>query len=160
MNKPAKRNMSDSVMNQIKKGDVHMRPRFYFAALSIISIVGIILLGLVTSYMVSIVFFWFRIETSNTMAWGARANLQDTLSTFPWWAIPALLVVLVLLAWIIRKQGTMYRHKFSTVIVAVILVSLIFGLTMSSLGIGSNPGNGQRDSSGVPRGPGGRMQIR
>lgn len=150
--------ISDSVMRQIKQGNVAMRPRLYFAALGIVSIFGIVLLGLITSYLASILFFWIRIQTADTMAWGARANLQEIMNSFPWWAVLLMVIIFGLMVWLIRHQGAMYKYKLSTIVVFVVLVSVISGIILSNLGIGSGPMNRLRDSgSQIQRGPGGRM---
>lgn len=151
--------MSDIVMRQIKQGNVTMRPRLYFVALSALSVVFIVLLSIVSSYLTSIVFFWIRIQTADTMAWGARANLQDAYVGFPWLAIPVMITALIIIVWLIRKQGTMYRYRLSSVVVFVVIVSLIVGVSLSYLGVGSGPIDGPRDDRSTQRGPGGRGQI-
>ena len=131
-----------NVMQQIKDGSVHMRPRAYFTALLIISLVVAALASLVVSYLISILFMWVRIQTADTMAWGARSNLSVALESFPWWAVIGALPLSVAVVWLIRKQGTLYRHSTVTIIVIFTLFVLLLGAGMSTLGIGASHSGG------------------
>lgn len=147
--------ISKSVIRQIKRGDVSMRPRAYFTALSILSLAIIAISGIVISYLFSIIVFWLRIQTADSMAWGARANLSETLSSFPLWTVLAGVILITIAVWLIRRQGTTYRYKTASVVIALLLVSSALGIALSFIGIGtSHTGNGQKDSSQIQRGAG------
>lgn len=149
MSKQATTPIGESVMNQIKSGKVHMKPRAYYILLGAISIVTIILASVSVAYFWSIMFFWVRIETADTMAWGARENLSETVTSFPWWALIVSLILLTAAILLIRHQGHMYRHKISTIALAIVGGALLLGLGLSLLGIGQShtprqPSQGQR----------------
>lgn len=149
--------ISTSVMKRIKQGDVHMRPHLYFTLLFIVSLLGVVLSGFVVSYLVSIMFFWLRIQTSDTMAWGARANLSEVLSSFPWWAPLVAIMAFAAAVWLIHKHGTMYRHKTATIALIAALISLLIGFSMYTAGIGgTHSDNGDGNNQQVPRGQGWR----
>ena len=140
-----------SIMKQIKSGDVQMKPRMYYSALATASAGIVLFAGLATAYLLSIVFFWIRIETADTMARGARANLDESVSSFPWWAVLVSVTLIVIAVLITRRHGRMYKHKTSSIAVVVVAVSLLAGLGFSLLGVGtphssnqgSAPGQGQ-----------------
>lgn len=140
-----------SIMKQIKSGDVQMKPKMYYSALATASAGIVLFSGLATAYLLSIVFYWIRIETADTMAWGARANLNESLSSFPWWAVLVSVALIVIAVLITRRHGRMYKHKTSSIAVVVVAVSLLAGLGFSLLGVGtphypsqgSAPGQGQ-----------------
>lgn len=140
-----------SIMKQIKSGDVQMKPKMYYSALAAASAGIVLFAGLATAYLLSIVFFWIRIETADTMAWGARANLNESLSSFPWWAVLVSVALIVIAVLITRRHGRMYKHKTSSIAVVVVAVSLLAGLGFSLFGVGtphspnqgSAPGQGQ-----------------
>lgn len=145
---------SNSVMEQIKHGDIKMRPRIYFALMFIASLAGVLLSGVIFAYLLSVVFFWLRIQSADTMAWGARAHLSEAISSFPWWVLPIAILMFALTVWLLRKQGTMYRHKTSTIIFTLLLVSLLAGIGMSYLTIGNrHPGNQRFNNSQIQHGP-------
>jgi len=136
-----------SVMNQIKSGKVHMKPRSYYALLGLVSVSTVALAGIATAYLSSIVFFWFRILTADTMAYGARANLSESIASFPWWAIVLAALLLAAAVMLVRKQGQMYKHKTSSLVLVIITCSLLLGFGLSFLNVGDshtpNQGQGQ-----------------
>lgn len=146
--------IAGDVMQKIKRGEVRMKPRFYFSILSILIVFAVLAAGLAVSYLSSILFYWIRIETSATMAYGARRNLNEAIAAFPWWVVAVAASLVFLAVILVRKHGTMYRHKASTVALFVIAFSLIVGLILYSLGIGglgdsrhNNQGSGRRGQS-------------
>ncbi|NCU37580.1 hypothetical protein EOL96_00750 [Candidatus Saccharibacteria bacterium] len=133
---PHKDDISLAVMEQIKRGEVHMKPRIYFTALGFVSIALVLSAGAAIAYLSSILFFWARIESANSMAWGARANLSQSLASFPWWALILSCVLLAIAVILVRRHGHMYRHKTTTVALALIAGSLVVGLLLSLAGVG------------------------
>ncbi len=151
MKKAKQTDITSAVMDQIKHGDVHMRPRVYFTALTAISIAAVALSALSIAYLSSILFFWIRVETADTMAWGARANLSEAIASFPWWALGIALVLLVAATLLVRRHGHMYRHKTGTVMLALLSISLLAGLGLSLTGIDNphSPTDTQQRGGGV-----------
>lgn len=144
--------ISASVMDTIKSGKVRMKPRSYFTLLGIVSAGAVILAGVATTYLSSIVFFWARIQAADTMAYGARAKLSDLIASFPWWALIAAVVLTTLAVVLVRRHGHMYKHKTSTVAALIIACSLLVGLGLSFLDVGKshlpNQNNGRGQSQG------------
>lgn len=138
MSRQATTPIGESVMNQIKSGKVHMKPRAYYILLGAISIGTIILASVSVAYFWSIMFFWARIQTADTMAWGARENLSETIASFPWWALIVSIILLVAAILLVRHQGHMYRHKTRTIALAIVGCALLLGLGLSSLSIGQS----------------------
>ena len=140
--------VSNAVMEQIKHGKVTMRSRLFFTLTFTASIAGVVLAGVAIAYLFSLMTFWIKIETADTMAWGARANLGEALATFPWWILPVILALLIAAAWLIRQQGTMYRYKTWVIALVLVALSLIVGTGMSYLGIGDIHGSDQQMQHG------------
>lgn len=154
MKKQTSTNIKSSVMDQIKSGKVHMRPRSYYTLLGLASAGAVLLASIAIAYLSSIVFFWFRILAADTMAYGARANLSELIASFPWWIVALALLFLMVAVLLVRKQGRMYKHKTSTIILAIVTCSLFLGLGMSFLNIGNShtPNPFNRDGQGQGRG--------
>lgn len=148
--------INKSVISAIKSGKVHMRPRAYFTLLGFVSIGAVVLAGVATAYLMSIMSFWVRIQMADTMAYGARANLRESIASFPWWALVAAAILLVLAIVLVRHHGKMYKHKVSTVAIVLIICSLILGLGLSFLDVGkshtSNRMNGRGQNQSWQRG--------
>ena len=144
--------ISTSVMDKIKNGQVHMRPRLYYAALSIVTIGAVILSGITVTYLLSIAFFWLRIITSDTMAYGARANFNEAIASFPWWTLALAALLLTAAILLVRKQGRIYKHKTSSIVILIIISSLVLGFGLSFVvmdphtpGVNDRPGQGWRE---------------
>lgn len=149
-----KSDITSTVMDQIKSGKVRMKPRSYYTLLAVVSIVAVTLAGLSIAYLSSIMFFWFRIQTADTMAWGARANLSTAIDSFPWWALIVAILLSIVAIMLVRHQGRTYKHKTSTVALVLLLCSLLVGFGLSFFDIGQ-PSGDHRDNQGTEqRGPG------
>jgi glucan phosphoethanolaminetransferase (alkaline phosphatase superfamily) len=144
--------VSKTVMEQIKKGDVRMRPRLYFVLAMLASLAAIVFSTLTLTYVLSILFFWFKIETSGTMAWGARANLGEALAAFPWWAVVLAVVTFALTVFLVKKQGRLYRYPTTLIVLVLALVSLITASVISYTNL--------LDLRSSPRAPGASQQQR
>lgn len=147
MKNPKATDISQSVMAQIKSGRVRMKPRVYYSLLGVVSAVAIILAGISVAYLSSIFFYWLRIQTADTMAWGARANLSQSIAEFPWWVLLAATALLALAVMLVRRHGQMYRHKTSTIALILVACSLLLGLGLSYLNVGASHTPKRVDSS-------------
>jgi hypothetical protein len=135
MNKKSN-SISDKVLDEINSGKIKMRPAIYFTFM----FVGVVLAGVLTSavmvYSSSILFFWFKIISSDRMAFGARRNLLETLSNFPWWILLALFVTIIFITYLVRNYGKIYRFSMVKIILIIVAVSIIGGLIISMTSIG------------------------
>lgn len=136
MKKQMPTDLSQSVMHQIKTGEVRMKPRLYYSLLGIFSTLAIAVSSLIVAYLASMAFFWLRIQTADTMAWGARANLSRAIDSFPWWTLALALASFATAVYLARRHGRLYRHKTSTIALVIMLCSLVLGVGMYYLGIG------------------------
>lgn len=141
-----KQSVSSTVLQQIKSGKVRMRPRSYFTRLVAASVVASSLLSLVVAYLLSIIFIWLRIQLANGMAWGARARLAEALSSFPWWALVLAAVLIGVVVWLVRRQGTLYRYRPARVLFVILSISLALGLLIFSVKMSTSPHSGPRRS--------------
>ncbi len=158
MKKSSSGSVSASIMKQIKSGEVKMKPRVYHTLLYAVSIGAIIAAGVTVAYLSSIVFFWIRIQTAGTMAWGARSNLSELVNSFPWWTIPLSVMLVALAVWLVRGHGRLYRHKISTLVAVIVAGSLLLGMILSAFGVGNHTPN---QTPGPGRGMGPRaMQLK
>ena len=147
--------LSGAVMQQIEEGRVTMRPRTYFVLLAAASAAAVVSASLVTAYLTSMLFFWWRIQTADTMAWGARAHLSSAAASFPWWMLLLSIGLIALAVWLVKKQGRLYRHKTSTIVLGIILASILLGSVLSTFNIGASHTPGQRGNiNSSQRGPG------
>lgn len=138
--KKPQNSVSDLVMQRIKNNDITMKPRTYFTVISFIVVIVSILAGLILAYVMSIANFWLRILTADTMAYGARRNLQNAIASFPWWLVVVAIVFSCIALWLLRKNSRLYRFHVATLASAFVLLAFVFSLFFVWLGIG-NPNN-------------------
>ncbi|MCA9327397.1 hypothetical protein KDA14_02605 [Candidatus Saccharibacteria bacterium] len=131
-----KQSISEKVMHDISSGTVAMHPRTYFTLLSALVAAVVVTAGLVTAYFTSILYFWVRIATADTMAYGARSRLSDALAAFPWWLLALTILLGVAAVWLVRRQGRLYKHRASTIALLLVAGSLLLGVVFASFDIG------------------------
>ncbi len=145
-----------AVLDQIRSGKVRMKPRQYFTLLTALTVLASAAAALVTSYLIGIMTFIVRIQTADTPARGARANLSEALANFPWWAVVFAALLLAAALWLMRTHGRMYRHRLSVLVLGFVLVSVALGVGMSYMSIGHPEsgvgGNGEHMLEGGGRG--------
>lgn len=129
-------NISSHVMSKIKNGSLQMRPKLYFSLLSGLSLTAGIAAGLLTAYLSSVMFYWFKLANLNARAYGLRRNFNELIASFPWWALVLDAIIIAVVVYMVRRYGSMYRHKLRYVLLAIIVIALIAGFLLSILGVG------------------------
>jgi glucan phosphoethanolaminetransferase (alkaline phosphatase superfamily) len=150
MNKqPKQTNIQKDVMSKIKNNSIRMKPRAYFTAMWVFGVLAAIAASLTFSYLISMVFYYIRIQTALTPAYGARRNLNDAISEFPWWLVILTVMFSVVALWLLGKYSRLYRLKLIYIITVFVLISLILGLVLSysSIGHRSNKSINSRQKS-------------
>jgi len=113
-------NITDSVMEQIHKRKLKMRPRAYFVAGSFFAFIG-----LISSVIISIFFMGlisFSLRTHGPMG---EYRFNQILSSFPWWALVLVIVGFVAGIWLLRRYDFSYKINFKIIIVAVLLAVIL-----------------------------------
>lgn len=122
------KNMTDDVMNQIRRGKLKMRPKIYFIIGSILTFAGLAASIATSVFAVGLIRFLVR---SNGI-WSHK--LDRIVSIFPWW-VPTLAVVGLALGIILmRKYDFSYKIDLKRAIVLIILVVIISGWLVDALG--------------------------
>lgn len=107
------------VMSKVTSNEIVMKPRWYFVAGSIISIVGLISLGVIATFLINLSFFLLR-EHGPMGQW----RLQQIISSFPLW-VPLLAVFGIYFGIdLLKKYDFSYKKNFG-LIVSFFIVSII-----------------------------------
>lgn len=125
------KDITDQVMERIEKERIAMRPRWHFTFLAILSTISVILLSAATIYLVNVLTFKIRIETSDAPMYGARQRLDYMTANFPWWLLILALVSLAALVWLLRRRSSIYRWRTAWIVTAAVALSLIFGILLA-----------------------------
>ncbi len=138
MKNQAPDSISSSVMNKIKNGEVQMKPQLHYTLIGLVSVSAILVTSITSAYLFSIMFFWLRIQTADTMAYGARIKLANSLDSFPSWAFLVAVILLCISIFLAHRYHRIYKYRVSTVAAVLIFCSLLLGLGISFFDIGTS----------------------
>jgi len=125
-------NIGEKVMSQIRRGQVKIRPRWYFLLGSIAMVLGLAGLAIVSIFFVSLVTFSLR--SHGPMG---AVRFEQLLSNFPWMAVLVAVVGLVLAIWMLRKYDFSYKKNFTLIITIFVSAILLAGLLINFSGLDS-----------------------
>lgn len=128
--------LAAAVMRRIEDKEVAMKPRLYFAVAAVLVAALSVVSGLLLAYVMSMGYFWLRIVTADTMAYGARRNLSQALADFPWWLLALAVALAAISLWVVRKHSRLYRYPVATLLATFLFLSALCSLGFSILGIG------------------------
>lgn len=115
-------------MDQIRKGQIKMRPRIYFIIGSVLTFLGLTFSIFTSVFLISL--FKFSWRTYGPMA---DYRVDRMLSIFPWWLLVIAIMALIIGIWLIRHYSFSYKVNFKLIIigfiVTVLLVSWLIDLT-------------------------------
>lgn len=134
-----------NVMGRVSSGEAKMKPQSYYLAVGSLGALTVILLGSISAYAISIATLWLRIEAAQGPAYGARNNLSNLFSLFPWWALIVGLASLICMILLVKKIGSLYKIRLVYLIPSIIILLVAIGYLLS---FSSLPGmfGGQRHS--------------
>jgi hypothetical protein len=129
--KKADKKLETNIMNKIMKDEVKIKPKIYFVLISALSVLSVMVLSLLAAYSISILSLWVRIQNATGPAYGARRNLTALVDKFPWWAILFSIISLVIVIFVLKKFGSLYKVKVVYLISAVLFIAMVIGFALS-----------------------------
>lgn len=127
------KNIADSVMREIREGNLKMRPRLYFIAGSILIFIGLIFSVLSSVFLVGLIRFSLR--THGPMG---EYRLAELIDSFPWWAAVLAVLGLIIGVWLIRQYDFSYKINFKIIIIGFIAAIIIAGWLVDASGLNDN----------------------
>lgn len=114
--------MHGRVMDAIRKGEVRMRPRWYFVLLSLLTLTGALIVFLGLLYLSSlIVFFWHDSGAWFAPSFGPRGWL-DLVRATPWLLVILVALFALVLDLLVRKYAFVYRKSLVTTVLGILLL--------------------------------------
>lgn len=139
MQNDSKVDILDSVISLIKKGQVKMRPKWYFVAGSFAMVGGLTGLTILSVFLVSLISF--SIRTHGPMG---AIRYEQLLTTFPWGAVIVAIIGIGLGIWLLKKYDFSYKKNFLLIVVGFVLAILFAGWLINYAGF---------DATWMHRGP-------
>ncbi len=125
--------IKERVLEAIKSGNTHMRPKWHFILYGALFVIGGIILLLVILYLASFIVFTVR-HTGVVFAprFGSR-GLFVFLRSLPWLLILLSLFFIVILEVLVRRYSFAYRKPLLYSIFAIVLIVVVGGVSAESL---------------------------
>lgn len=134
-------------MSQIKKGQIKMKPKWYFALGSFSMILSLSSISIVLMFVIRL--FMFSIRSHGPMA---DIRLQQILSSFPLWAPVVAILGLIIGIYMLKKYDFSYKKNFYLVLLGVITAIVLSGVLIDKFNLDSFMfGNRFDRSNGINR---------
>lgn len=132
MNDQPELSIKREVMDAIKNGRVHMRPRWHFVLLSVLFAIAVAIVVIILLYVVSLFIFILH----DTGAWFVPAfggrGWFSFIRSVPWLLIALSLVFVGLLEIFLRRYALIYRKPLLVSLLGVIIVITAGGFLVAS----------------------------
>lgn len=123
-------NLEKQIMEQVKSGKVVMKPKWYFLAGSISSVISFSVLTIASIFLINIILFLLRPHGPM-----GQLRFEMMISSFPWW-IPVVAVAgLFIGVWLLKQYDFSYKKNFNLIILGFIASVLVAGFLIYSLGL-------------------------
>lgn len=117
-------------MRKVKTDEIRMKPRWIFIVGSLLSLVGIVGSCVVSTVMLSIVFFTIR-----SRGLMGQWKIQQLMDLFPWWTIGVAIAGIVLGIILLKQYDFSYKKNFIWIIIAVVFSFLVSAYILDTLGV-------------------------
>jgi hypothetical protein len=124
------KNITENVMNQRHQGKAKMKPRMYFIAGSILTLIGLISSIIVSTFLVGLIRFSLR--THGAMG---QYRFDQMILNFPWWIIILAVLSLIIGIWLIRQYDFSYKKNPLIIIISFILAIIVAGYVIDMTGL-------------------------
>ncbi|PIR96006.1 MAG: hypothetical protein COT92_03350 [Candidatus Doudnabacteria bacterium CG10_big_fil_rev_8_21_14_0_10_42_18] len=121
-----------NIIDKIKEGEVKMRPKSYFAAKTILMVVGLVLAILVALFLSSYVFFHLKASGAFGLAGFGLDGTKDLLLSLPWLILFVVLVFVALLLWFAEHYPIAYRNPLLYSVLGILLIVLVGGYAVAN----------------------------
>lgn len=126
-NNPQHNQVQNEVLERIRSGQLHMKPRLFFVLKTVLVITIAILILVLSVWLASFISFGLRLSGNESlMGFGSKGALIF-LTVFPWGLAILDLVLLVLLAWLVRRFKIGYRRPVLYLLIVLIVGGVAVG---------------------------------
>ena len=129
------KDLSQKVMQEIKRREVKMRPRLYF-------VFGSILLGLGLAGAIIIAIFFLNLFVFRLRVLGPANCLQ--LANFPWTVLLTSVIGIVVGLALLKRHEFSYKKNFLTLAIVLIVVVGVLGFLLDRVGFNERMGRNRR----------------
>lgn len=134
MNSENKNNLSDVLLDKIKKGEIKMRPRIYFIAKLVLLVLGTAVITFFAIFIASFIFFMIRASGLMFLPSFGFMGIKLLLLSLPWVLILGLLILVATSELFMKHFSFVYKNPILYSLLAIIIVILIGGFLIDNSG--------------------------
>ena len=123
--------IQNGVLEKIRAGQVHMRPRIYFVARLMLTLLVAILALVISALVVSFVFFSVHESGEQFLLGFGSRGILTFLLLFPWASLLLDIVTLLVLEWLLQSFKFGYRISLLAVFLGIFACSTILGILVT-----------------------------
>ncbi|HXK36746.1 MAG TPA: hypothetical protein VJ553_04150 [Candidatus Paceibacterota bacterium] len=119
--------LKNKVMQIIRSGQAHMRPRWQFVLRAVLVVSGIVLAAFTLIYLVSFIIFTLRVTGVLYVPLYRIVGMQLLLRSMPWLLVLLAVAFIALVEILVRRYSFSYRQPLLYSALAIILLAFIGG---------------------------------
>ena len=124
------KDVKKAVIDKIKKKEVVMRPRIYFVAQITLLAILAGLIFLLLTYATSFMLFSIHESGEQFLLGFGWQGIYVFLTLFPWWTLLAILLLLALTEYLLRKFRFGYRASLLKVFGGLLICAVLLGMAL------------------------------
>ena len=128
--KKNKLKLEEKIMSQVKTGKITMKPKWYFAAGSLLLFSGVVSLSIGAIFLINLTIFTLR-KRGPITCW----RLQTMIENFPWWAPVLAIIGIILGIRLLKKYDFSYKKNFGLIVISFVLAVIFAGFLIDKLGL-------------------------
>ncbi len=126
-----KQQIQNGVLEKIRDGKVHMRPRIYFVARFALTILIAVFALVISAFVISFVFFSVHESGEQFLLGFGSKGILTFLLLFPWMSLLLDLVTLFVLEWLLQGFRFAYRISLLTIFLGIFACSTVLGILVN-----------------------------
>jgi hypothetical protein len=133
-----KHTISENVISKIEKGQIKMRPRFYFLLKLTLLIIGVIFLTLIALFLVSFILFSLRQNGSFFLPNFGFPGIRILFFSLPWLLILGVIILIVTSEIFAKHFSFVYQRPMLYSIIAMAIIVVFGGIALDFTPLHSN----------------------
>lgn len=130
---PKKNNIKNQVMEKIKKGEIKMRPRWYFILGSITIFIGLLSATIFSILSINLILFLLKKHYGPMYQY----RLSFILANFPWWLIIPSILGIILGLKLLKEYRFSYKNNFLFILISYILIIFLSAFLIDKFNLNS-----------------------
>ncbi|MCX6729920.1 MAG: hypothetical protein NT058_00240 [Candidatus Portnoybacteria bacterium] len=125
-----KNSIKDRILNEIKKGDIKMHPKFTYALKAIFVILAVLILIAIMIFLMSFIVFSLENNGAQFLVGSGIGGVLFLMHSLPWVLILIILIAILLIESLIKRFKFAYRRPLIYSLLVVLVAGVACGLLM------------------------------